>query len=111
MRRYPYLNPSILAFLLPIAITTLVGVAYGAPSSNPASRIVSAVNESDLVQLVGNTHPLAIPAFDQGAVVDSLPMEHIFVELRRSPEQEQALERLTSELQDPHSVNYHQWLT
>jgi subtilase family serine protease len=69
------------------------------------------VNESDLVQLVGNTHPLAAAAFDQGAVADGFPMEHMFVQLRRSPEQEQALQRLNAELQDPHSVNYHKWLT
>ena len=106
VRRY-----TLLAFLLLLVVSTLAPVAYSAPSSNPADRIVTSVNESDLVQLTGNTHPLALAKFDQGAVADSLRMEHMFVVLRRSPEQEQALERLAAELQNPHSVNYHKWLT
>jgi len=72
---------------------------------------VNPVNESDLVVLPGNIHPLAIPKFDQGAVADGLRMKHIFVVLQRSPEQEKALQSLTVELQNPHSANYHQWLT
>ena len=102
---------TLLAFLLLLVVSTLAPVAYSAPSSNPANRIVTSVNESDLVQLTGNTHPLALSKFDQGAVADSLRMEHLFVVLRRSPKQEQALERLAAELQNPHSVNYHKWLT
>jgi subtilase family serine protease len=38
-------------------------------------------------------------------------MEHMFVVLRRSPEQEQALQQRTAELQNPRSANYHRWLT
>jgi subtilase family serine protease len=107
MRQNP-LNGARLAFLL------VVGMLLPAASSAQASgsaRIVNAVNESDLVQLNGNTHPLALSQFDQGIVSDSLRMEHMFVVLRRGPEQEQALQQLTAELQDPDSANYHNWLT
>jgi subtilase family serine protease len=81
----------------------------GSPTAQ--ARIVDAVNESKMIPLTGNTHPLATAQYDQGAVPDSLPMEHIFLQLRRSPEQEQALEQFLAELQDPQSPNYHKWLT
>jgi pseudomonalisin len=94
-----------------LLLSILAPVAYSAHSPSSANRIVSTVNESDLVQLPGSTHRLAISEFDQGLVADSLPMEHIFVVLRRSPEQEEALQQLMAELQNPHSANYHKWLT
>ena len=104
-RRYT-LNGLILPLLL-LLVTAEAPLAYGASSSN---RIVSAVNESDLVQLNGSTHPLALPKYDQGLVADGFRMEHMFVVLRRSPEQEQALQQLAAALQNPHSASYHKWL-
>ena len=88
---------------------TLAQVAYS--SSSPANRIVTAVNASDLVQLSGTTHRLALSKFDQGAVPDSLPLEHVFVVLKRGAGQEEALQKLIGELQHPHSAKYHHWLT
>jgi len=85
--------------------------ANQAGSPTAASRIVEAIDEAKLVQLVGQTHRLALPKYDLGAVPDSLPMEHMFLQLRRSPELEETLERSIEDLQDPHSSNYHQWLT
>ena len=102
MRR-DVLNASVSAFLLFLMVGT-------SAAANPADRIVTSVNESDLVQL-GGTHRLALAKYDQGPVADSLRMDHMFVVLQRSPEQEQAVERLAAELQDPHSANYHKWLT
>ena len=79
------------------------------PAASP--RIVDAVDETKLVTLTGHTHPLATPKNDQGAVEDSFPMEHMFLQLRRSPEQEATLQHTIEDLQDPHSSKYHQWLT
>jgi subtilase family serine protease len=79
--------------------------------SAAAPRIVQSINENDLVQLKGNTHPLARTEFDQGAVPDSLPMEHLLVQLQRTAQREQALDRLIAEQQNPNSANYHKWLT
>ncbi len=105
--RHDPFNRYRLAFLLFLALSMLLPAAYGAQSN----RIVTSVNESDLVQLNGSTHSLASPKFDQGLVADSLRMEHMFVVLRRSPEQEQSLQRLSAQFQNPHSANYHKWLT
>jgi subtilase family serine protease len=98
----------VFSFFFSLLLST---VSYAVDSSKPAARITNSVNESNLVRLRGGTHPRAIPEFDQGSVTDSLPMEHIFVVLRRSPEQDQALEGLIAALHDPRSTSYHKWLT
>jgi subtilase family serine protease len=85
--------------------------ASRAGSSTAAARIVDAVDEAKLVQLAGHTHPLASPKYDKGPVSDSLPMEHMSLQLRRSPEQESAFARSIEERQDPKSSSYHQWMT
>lgn len=99
---------------LVLALGGFTGFALAATqagSVSAAARIVQPINEANLVPLAGNTHPLAVAKYDQGAVPDSLSMEHMFLQLRRSAAQEQALENLIGELQDPHSAQYHQWLT
>src|SRR6202034_3379384 len=58
-----------------------------------------------------HTHPLAAPKYDRGAVEDGFPIEHMFLQLRRSPEQERALERSIADRENPQSASYHQWLT
>jgi subtilase family serine protease len=73
--------------------------------------ITETINESKLVTLAGNTRPEATAADDRGPVADSFPMEHLWLQLRRSPEQEQALEKYLDELEDPKSPNYHRWLS
>jgi subtilase family serine protease len=81
----------------------------GAPQAT--ARIVDAIDEANLVELRGHTHPLAVAKYDEGAVEDGFLMPHMFLQLRRGPEQETALEAAIDERQDPHSANYHQWLT
>jgi subtilase family serine protease len=75
------------------------------------SRIGDPIDETKLVRLSGSTHRLVQPQFDRGAVDDSFPMEHMYLQLQRSPEQEAALQAFMREQLDPHSSNYHVWLT
>jgi subtilase family serine protease len=70
-----------------------------------------AVDESKLVRLEGNTHIAARPEFDQGAVPDDFFMGHIQLQLKRSPEREQALEQFIDKLHDAASPSFHHWLT
>jgi subtilase family serine protease len=93
------------------AFTSSARAANQAGSPTAAARIVDAIEEAKLVPLAGQTHPLAAPKYDQGAVSDSFPLEHMFLQLRRSPEQERALELAIDNLQDETSGSYHQWLT
>jgi hypothetical protein len=76
-----------------------------------ASRITQPIDESNLVTLKGNHHPLAQARFDQGAAADSQPMNRILVLLQRSPSQETALRQLLDEQKSGSSPNFHQWLT
>ncbi len=89
----------------------LMPIAAWAQTPTPDSRIVGAVNESVLVTLRGNTHPLAQPQFDQGAAPPDLPMSRMLLVLKRGDAQEAALQTLLDAQQDRNSPSYHQWLT
>src|SRR5579859_2335127 len=87
------------------------------PASNAAqatpvpARITQAIDETQLVPLKGNVHPLALPQFDQGAVPDATPMKRMMLVLQRSPDQETALRQLMDEQLRKDSPSFHHWLT
>src|SRR6266446_776067 len=76
-----------------------------------AARITQAIDETRLVRLHGNVHPLARPEFDQGIVSDATPMNRILLLLQRSPEQQAALSKFMDEQLSKDSPNFHKWLT
>ena len=98
-------------------MTGAVLFAASAPASSqsrlpsPRTRILQAVDEGRVTTLSGNTHPLARPEFDKGALADDTPVNRIVLLLQRSPEQESALQQLVDQQQDTSSSTYHQWLT
>jgi hypothetical protein len=75
------------------------------------ARITQAIDETQLVRLQGNVHPFARPEFDRGAAPPNLPMDRILLVLKRSPEQEAALDQFMTEQHDKSSPNFHKWLT
>lgn len=79
--------------------------------AQPQPRVVQVVDNAQRVTLTGNTHPLARPEFDHGAVEDSLPMARMLMLLKRSDDQEAALQQYLEQLQDKSSPSYHAWLT
>jgi len=81
--------------------------AQTAPSA--ASR-TSAIDESSLVVLTGDRHPLAIPAYDRGEVSTDLPMERMLLVLTRDGAAESALQKLLAAQQDKSSPDFHAWL-
>jgi hypothetical protein len=85
--------------------------ATAAEQAVSPARITQTLDESDLVTLKGNVHPLARPEFDQGAVSDGLQLHRMLLLLQRSPDQEAALQKLLDEQQNKSSTNYHAWLT
>ena len=102
------------ALALLAGVTMLTAATITAPSGAPVARtlITQQIDENNLVTLAGNTRPEArAAANDRGPVADSFPLEHLWLQLRRSPEREQALERYIDQLSDRHSPNYHHWLT
>jgi subtilase family serine protease len=80
-------------------------------SGPPRPRITQNIDESRLTRLAGNTRPEVTPANDRGPVASDLVLEHMLLLLRRTPEQEQALQSLLARLHDPESPDFHQWLT
>ena len=97
-------------FLLHFILFSIPVVAW-TQTPVPPSRIVGRVDESALVTLRGNTHPLAQRQFDQGAAPPDLPMARMLLVFRRSDAQEAALQSLLDAQQDQNSPSYHQWLT
>src|SRR6266404_5291765 len=74
-------------------------------------RITEYLDETNRIALAGNTHPEARPANDRGAVANDFAMDHMLLQLKRSPEQELALQEFLDELHTKGSTNFHQWLT
>ena len=64
------------------------------------------------ITLFGNTRPEARdPKADLGPVPDSLALDHLQLQLKRSSQSERSLRMFIDELHDPRSPNYHHWLT
>src|SRR5262249_11554079 len=56
-------------------------------------------------------HRLAQARFDRGPVGDLFQMNYVMMMFKPTPEQQDALNALLNEQQDPSSPNYHRWLT
>lgn len=82
-----------------------------AQASAPGPRIATQIDEANRTTLRGNTHPLARPQCDQGAVADSQPIRRMLLLLQRSPEQETTLKQFMDQLQNKSSPNFHRCLT
>ncbi len=80
---------------------------------NPHARtmLVESISESRLVSLRGNTRPEATAANDRGKVAGAHRFEHIYVQLKRSPEGEAAVKQFVDQLHNPASANFHRWVT
>ncbi|HEY6446183.1 MAG TPA: Ig-like domain repeat protein [Acidobacteriaceae bacterium] len=88
-----------------------VAAAQTAIASSAQPRISAAIDESSLVELRGNVHPLAQSRFDLGPVASSMPASRLFLVLNRSTQQEADLKGYLQSVQDRHSANYHRFLT
>jgi subtilase family serine protease len=89
----------------------LLAVPSAQAENGQRPLITQNVDESKLVTLAGNTRPEAKAKNDRGVVPASLLMNHMLLQLKRSPEQEQELQRFIDQLHDSASPNFHQWLT
>jgi subtilase family serine protease len=69
------------------------------------------VDENKLVTLAGNTRPEATAEYDLGAVADGLSLDHMMLQLKRAPQQEQAVVQFIAELHNSQSTNFHKWMT
>jgi subtilase family serine protease len=93
------------------ALLSIPALQASAQNTFVRPRITQAVDESKLTVLKHNTYPLARAEFDRGPAPANLPMENMLLVLKRSPEQEAALDKLMAEQLDKSSPNFHKWLT
>jgi pseudomonalisin len=95
---------------LAAALMALIPNVYGQTAAS-MHRIAGAIDESNVVTLIGNVHPLARPEFDRGAVAAETRLERMVLVLAPSAAQQVELDALTKAQQEPGSGLYHQWLT
>ena len=105
------LSLSVLVFSILSIVVEHRHVVAATSSVLPRALIIAPVDEHNLIALRGNTRPEVTAEHDRGAVDDALPLEHIYVQLNRTPEQEHAASQLLERLHDPESPEYHRWLT
>jgi subtilase family serine protease len=99
-------------FLLAGAVLAGLSVATPAPAVTSGLQVTQPIDEHNRVTLTGNTRPEARnPKNDRGAVPDNFAIDHIFLQLKRSPQAERNLEALIGQLYNPHSKNFHRWLS
>jgi len=79
----------------------------------PAARVLitQPIDSSRLHTLAGNTRWEANARNDRGKVADTFAMDHMLLQLQRSPEREQALRNFIDQQHDSISPNFHKWLT
>jgi subtilase family serine protease len=101
MRRHSFLLAS---------CSLLLTLSY-AQAVHPADRIHSVPDNSRTVTLKGNRHPSANARNEVGIASPSHRMDKMILVLAASAEQNQALDALIAEQQDPSSNSYRKWLT
>jgi hypothetical protein len=101
--------------VLVLGLSLLAGVAIAQPAQTtvPQKRplITQSIDERALATLRGSTRPEANATNDRGPVAGDFRLEHMLLQLRRSPDQEQALDQFIDQLHDRKSPNFHRWLT
>src|SRR5579863_4440249 len=97
--------------VLAVASVAFFSQRSAGQSTVAPSLITQPIDESKLVVLRGNTHPLARAKYDQGPAPASLAMDRMMLVLKTTSAQGAALETLLAQQQDRSSPNYHKWLT
>src|SRR5271166_738047 len=112
MMRKSYFSFLLVALVMAMAMIA-VPILSASESANGAlrsSRVLTPVNENQLVTLGGHVAPWATSANDLGAAPGSMKVG-LHLVLKRSEMQESALQTLLAEQQNSKSDNYRKWLT
>ncbi len=99
------------AALTAVSFSVAAIAQQAAPEVRPEVRIVTPIDENQLVTLHGNVIPAANAHNDRGPVSSSLPMQDLVLVLSRSPEQQAAFDAYVQGEYDSGSPYFHQWLT
>ncbi|MEO7324402.1 MAG: S53 family serine peptidase [Dokdonella sp.] len=80
-------------------------------SATERDAVVGTVDNAKRIAIVDQRLRWASVENDRGPVAEYLPLDHMSLTLRRTPERQQAWETFVSEQKDPTSANYQHWLT
>ena len=94
-----------------MGLVCAAALASIAGAQQPANRIVGPIDETQLVTLQGNVHPMARGEFDRGAVSGAMRLEQLVLELEPTAAQQAELDALVEAQHDPGSPLYQQWLS
>jgi subtilase family serine protease len=108
MSPLPVLSPSKFFVQLTLAVVCLASAQAQVPAK---PLITEPIDETKLVTLRGNVHPLAQARYDAGAVPDAVAANRILLLLNRPAEREAALQQFMKDVHTRGSASYHQWLT
>ena len=98
--------------MAPALLGVLICLFMFSGASQASDRMITqSIDDSTRIPLAGNTRPEANAKNDLGRVSDSFYLAHILLQLKRSPESEQALAKFMEEQLDSKSPNFHNWLT
>jgi len=101
-----------LYFALPLAAALLSALAWAATAdAASANRITKAIDANQRRTIAGSLHPLAQPQFDRGAIDAAMPIEHMILVTKPSAFQQQNLDQLLANQQNPSSPDFRKWLT
>ncbi len=101
----------LVGFAISSAILIYPSCVLRAQTMPSAAGRIAAIDESSLMVLRGNRHPLATAASDRGEVAPDLPMERMLLVLTRDAAAESSLQSLIARQQDKSSPDFHAWLS
>jgi hypothetical protein len=93
-----------------LVLGLLVG-SHGVMRGQARALITAPVDETKLTELKGNVSPMLKGAQDLGVADVSKPSGRLMLVLKRSPDQEAALQSYLQQAHETSSPNYHKWLT
>jgi hypothetical protein len=94
-----------------LAVVAFLFVFNGASLGEAARVITGQIDDNNRITIVGNTRPEVFNKnLDRGPVNDSFDMGHMLLQLKRTPKNEAALEKLIDQMHDPKSPNFHKFM-
>jgi subtilase family serine protease len=111
LRSYSSLVRLLNCCALTIGFTSVLVAQIAGNTPEARVLITGPIDSSRLQTLAGNTRPEANAQNDRGKVADAFVMDHMLLQLQRSPEREQALRNFIDQQHDSSSPNFHRWLT
>src|SRR5215813_3226977 len=103
-------QPSSVSRFLPLFVFVLGFLSQNTQAQSASALESKPVDSASRITFAGNVHPLAQPQYDYGAVPDSTVAGRLLLLLRRSPQQEAALQQFLQQVHRPGTPSFHAWL-